>query len=245
MRVIKAHYKDSNYEQDVIITDLENRTYSLSFELDGIRFIGIWFSSFILADTAQFEEAKEKFKIVKHGPYDGNYVYALQRYNICASIPVSVYDKKADKTIDAIVKYEVSMKQDINYKFLTRRCDSNYVLIDGAEGEAACIVIDDKNYGVGIMPCNLDEFLSKCSEQMKDGYRLMSCFTCQYSDYHPCGGLMQCFRNHKEDCLLVHNKADYFKYLEPHRDVYVCSEFGFCDDYHIRDTACGYRDFLC
>ena len=91
MRVIKAHYKDSNYEQDVIITDLENRTYSLSFELDGIRFIGIWFSSFILADTAQFEEAKEKFKIVKHGPYDGNYVYALQRYNICASIPVSVH----------------------------------------------------------------------------------------------------------------------------------------------------------
>ncbi len=245
MKVIKAHYKDSNYDQDVIITDLENRTYSLSFELDGVRFVGMWFSSFMLSDSAQFEEAKGKFKIVKHGPYDGNYIYSLQRYSMCASIPVSIYDKRRRIITEAVVKYDLSLKKDVNNKFLTRRCDSKYVMIDGMENASACLVIGDKNYGTGITPSPIDDFLRKCSEQIKDNYRLVSCFTCQYSDYHPCGGLMQCFRNHKEACLLVNDKNDYFKYLEPHKDVYVCSEFGICDDYHIRDTARGYRDFIC
>ena len=200
MREIKAHYKDSIYDQDIVITDSEDSTYSLSFELDGIRFVGMWFSIFMLADPSQFEEAIFKFKIVKHGPYKNSYVYALQGYSICASIPVSVYDKKADKTIEASIEYEVSLKKDVKNRFLMRRCDSKYVQLDGVENESACLIVGDMSYGAGIKPSPLDDFLRKCSEQMEDEYRLVSCYTCQYSDYHPCGGLI--FLNLGTDIIL-------------------------------------------
>lgn len=82
---------------------------------------------------------------------------------------------------------------------------------------------------------------------MKKEYYIKCCFTCQYSDYSPYGnddyGAMSCYRRHKEDCLMVNSKEDYFKYLEG-KDADVRQETYLCEQYSPRSRAGGYRGFV-
>ncbi len=82
---------------------------------------------------------------------------------------------------------------------------------------------------------------------MKDEYRIISCFTCQYADYSPYGnddfGTMLCFRRHKSDCLKVNGKGDYFEFLEG-KDCDARQETYLCREYEFRNKSGGYRGFV-
>lgn len=68
-----------------------------------------------------------------------------------------------------------------------------------------------------------------------------------YSDYSPYGsddyGLMLCFCRHKNDCLKVNSKDDFFSFLEG-KDCDGRQETYLCGHYCLRDKASGYRGFV-
>lgn len=72
MIIWKAHYKDKLHDEDIEIVNSQNgyAKSSLSFTLDGITFSGTDIGDFELNDESQYDEAKEKFCLLKWG---GNY----------------------------------------------------------------------------------------------------------------------------------------------------------------------------
>lgn len=56
-------------------------------------------------------------------------------------------------------------------------------------------------------------------------------------------GLMLCFCRHKNDCLKVNSKDDFFSFLEG-KDYDGRQETYLCEHYCLRDKASGYRGFV-
>ena len=219
MQYWKAHYKDALHDADITIINTEEDYAAdpLSFTLDGITFRGASISAFQLADETQYEEAKEKFSLLKWGGHNEKfhikmpYSYDLQRYALAVEIPVSVYRKRDGESVLGMICFACQyMEHDVVNPQCIYQCDDVRVYRDDA---------------------------------------LVSDFfiTCQYSDYSPYGnddyGAMSCYCRHKEDCLKVNNKQDYFRYLEG-KDFDGRQETYLCEQYCPRSQAGGYRGFV-
>ena len=117
MQIWKAHYKDSLHDTmiDIFNTEEDSRTERLSFILDGVKFQGGSLDYFDLADDTQYDEAKDKFCILKAGGYSvGNtkipYWYELQRYTLDIEIPVKVVRKRDNCEIQGMIHIFLNTK---------------------------------------------------------------------------------------------------------------------------------------
>lgn len=252
----KAHFKDATHDVDIEIlnTEEEYRKNPLRFELDGIKFQGGSIGDFSLAEESQAAEAMEKFSILKWG---GNstkygiaspYRYDLQRYCLSVEVPVCLIRKKDAVELQGVLCLAFAYKEhDKSINQSRCFCDDTQVFHDDAEVSDFYILAEGKEYRSGKNTLYFYLALNDALSKMKEDYQLKSCFTCQFSEYSPYGnddyGTMLCYKKHKEECLKVHCKDDYFEYLEG-KELDVRQETYICEEYEARNKACGYRGFV-
>lgn len=252
----KAHYKDILHDTDIEILNTEGdySTDPLSFTLDGITFQGTGLGDFRLADPERQKEAGRKFALLKWGGHHSKYHvtspyrYDLQRYALEAEIPVSVFRKRDGQTVGGRIllafRYE---RPDMSKSHSIVLCDDERVYRDEAVVSEFSLYVDGKCYKSRKMTLWFEEALKDISAQMKDSYYMKCCFTCQYSDYSPYGsddyGIMLCYCRHKDACLKVNGKDDFFAFLEG-KDFDGRQETYLCSRYSPRDRAAGYRGFV-
>ena len=256
MQYWKAHYKDSKHDTDITIinTEEEYSTEPLSFTLDGITFRGASISAFQLADERQYEEAKEKFSLLKWGGHnerfhiDMPYSYDLQRYALAVEIPVTVCRKSDGGLVSGVICFAYQYREhDAAKPQGIYQCDDVRVYRDDETVSDFSLRVDGICYESSCKTLWFEDALKDICTQMKNEYYVKCCFTCQYSDYSPYGnddyGAMSCYCRHKEDCLKVNNKQDWFRYLEG-KDFDGRQETYLCEQYCLRSQARGYRGFV-
>lgn len=256
MQYWKAHYKDALHDTDIEILNTEEdyRTDPLSFVLDGVTFKGTSPADFQLADVTQYDEANKKFSLLKWGGHyskyqiSSPYSYDLQRYELEVEIPVSVY-RKRDKRLVAgniFLAFKYS-EPDIEKPQSILMCDDTRVYRDNLDVSEFSLLVDGCCYKTTKKTSWFEMALSDICTQIRHSYYIKCCFTCQYSDYSPYGsddyGLMLCFCRHKEDCLKVNSKEEFFTYLEG-KDYDGRQETYLCEHYSLRNRASGYRGFV-
>ena len=256
MQYWKAHYEDAYHdtEIDILNTEADYSTDPLSFTLDGIVFQGTSPADFHLADAAQCEEACRKFSLLKWGGYHTKYqitspyTYDLQRYALEVEIPVSVFRKSDQCIVAGRIRLAFQYREpDMSKSRTVALCDDEKVYRDDVVVSEFSLFIEGICYRSGKRTLWFEEALKDISRQMQDRYYLKSCFTCQYADYSPYGsddyGLMLCYVRHKEDCLKVNSKDDYFAFLEE-KDFDGRQETYLCSQYSPRNRAGGYRGYV-
>lgn len=251
MKQLKAHFKDKNHDTDIIINNTEGEYADspLSFEIDGISFLGSAFFDFELADPSCYESAKSKFNILKWGNFSffGDhktpYTYTLQRFELSVEIPILAFDKKEEKQTEGILNLHFELKES-DKKGSICYCDNERVYFDKPEIYDFSFCVDDKKYICENKTAFFETALNELSEKMANDYYFMSCFTCQYSDYSPYGqddfGCMLCYKDYKEDCLKVNSKAEYFEHLDG-KKCFACQETFICPEFCLRTISEGYR----
>ncbi|MBQ8135664.1 MAG: hypothetical protein IJ192_14900 [Clostridia bacterium] len=255
MQIWKAHYKDQYHDTfvDIVNTEEEYQNDPLSFTLDGIAFRGTSCGDFQLADVTQYDEAKEKFHILKAGGYIvGNrkspYWYDLQRYALDIDIPVKVFRKRDNSEIQGTIhiSFEYTVPDTEKSRTIIY-CDDVRVYRDDVNVYDFTLYVDGVNYSSTRKTLYFESALHDICKQMSRDYYIKCCFTCQYSDYSPYGcddyGTMLCYRKYKGDCLKVNNKDDFFKYLED-KDFEMRQETYLCKEYELRNKCPGYRGFV-
>ncbi len=252
MQYWKVHYKDADHDADILVANTEGEWSSdpLSFELDGIRFCGPGLDSFEPADKKRYEEAAPKFKIFKYGGgrLSAHYGYWLQGYAMNAEIPVKLVRKEDRCEVDGIIRLSFEFREhDPNEIQVRFHLDGERVYPDDVWVNEFSLMVDGRIYQSREKTTYFDLALSDISEKMSDKYFFKSCYTCQYSDYSPFGhdnfGNMLCYRKHKEDCLKVDSKADFFEFLEVKENT-ARQETYLCDEYEPRVHTGGYRGYV-
>ena len=256
MKRWKAHYKDALHDSDIEIINTEEdySTEPLSFTLDDITFCGTSLSDFHLVDEAQYGRASRRFSILKWGGHNSKlnitspYLYNLQGYELEVEIPISVFRKRDEQLITGVLflsfKY---IKPDMSKPHSIWMCDDIRVYHDDVVVREFSLSIDGICYKSAEKTLYFEAALEDICKQIKENYYIKSCFTCQYSDYSPYGnddyGLMLCFCRHKDDCLKVNSKDDFFSFLEG-KDFDGRQETYLCEHYCLRNKASGYRGFV-
>ncbi len=255
MQILTAHFKDELHDTfiEIVNTEKDAQDDPLSFTLDSITFRGSSLGNFQLSDETQYDEAKEKFHILKAGPYNvgdntAGYLYTLQRYALDVEIPVKVLRKRDGCELPAVIHLSFEYKEhDMEKRQSIRYCDDVRVYQDDVKVSDFSLLADGAKYSSTRKIPAFDLALPDICRQMSKEYYLKSCFTCQYSEYSPYGGddygSMLCYRNNKEECLKVHNKDDYFEYLED-KDFEMRQETFLCEEYEPRNKCSGYRGFV-
>ena len=253
----KAHYKDALHDTDITIINTEEdySTEPLSFTLDNITFRGTSFEDFHLADEAQYGEADRKFSLLKWGGTNSKwhitspYIYDLQGYELEIEIPVSVF-RKRDKRLatGALFLSFQCVEPGMSEPCGTRRlCDDTVVYHNDVLVREFSLSIDGRRYQSAEKTLDFEPALKDICRQIKNDYYIRCCFTCQYSEYSPYGtdnyGLMLCYCRHKDDCLKVNDKYDFFSFLEE-KDCDGRQETYLCEHYCPRNKAGGYRGFV-
>lgn len=252
----KAHYKDALHDTDIEIINTEEdyKTEPLSFTLDNITFCGSSPNDFHLADGAQYDEAIRKFSLLKWGGHCSKYhitspyYYDLQRYELEIEIPIRVFRKRDQCLVTGILFLSFQYaKSDSPRPRCRAMCDDILVFRDDEIVREFSLAIDGMCYKSSQQTLYFEAALTDICRQIKDDYCLKCCFTCQYSDYSPYGnddyGIMLCYCRHKEDCLKVNNKADFFSFLAG-KDFDGRQETYLCEEYSPRIKAGGYRGFV-
>ena len=255
MQIWKAHFKDSLHDTmiDIHNTEEDSRTDTISFILDGVRFQGSSFNWFELVDDTKYDEAKNKFHILKAGGFCiGNtnipYWYALQRYALDIEIPVKAVRKLDSYEIQGMIHISFEYKEHDMEKYQVRTyCNDVQVYLDDENVYDFTLYVDGVNYSSTKKTLDFESNLYDICKQMAQDYYMKCCFTCQYSDYSPYGNdkydCMLCYCRYKEEYLKVNNKGDYFKYLED-KDCDVRQETYLCKEYDLRNKCSGYRGFV-
>ena len=254
MQYWKAHYRDALHDTavEIINTEEDYNTEPLSFTLDNITFCGTSLNDFHLKDEVQYGEASKKFSLLKWGGHDSKftspYLYDLQRYELEVEIPINVFRKRDGCIIAGVLflsfKY---IEPDMSKLHSSRWCDGIRVYCDDVIVQEFSLSVDGMSYKSSEKTLWFEAALKDICKQIKDGYYIKCCFTCQYSDYSPYGsddyGLMLCFCRHKDDCLKVNSKDDFFSFLEG-KDYDGWQETYLCEHYCLRNKASGYRGFV-
>ncbi len=247
----KAHYRDAlhNTPIEIINTEEDYSTEPLSFTLDNITFCSSSLSGFHLKDEEQWEEASKKFSLLKWGGCAVSpYLYDLQGFALEVEIPVTVFRKRDEQLIPGVLFLSFQYtKPDMSKPHSIIMCDNVRVYADDVIVQGFSLSIDGKYYKSTEKTLWFDIALENISKQIKEDYYIKCCFTCQYSDYSPYGsddyGSMLCFCRHKDDCLKVNSKADFFRFLEG-KDFDGRQETYLCQHYSPRSKAGGYRGFV-
>lgn len=254
MKYWKAHFKDQFHNEEITIINNEEGNNSLSFELDGIKFSGNCPHDFSLEDENQCEEAMKKFRFIRHGGYNemldmnSPYCYDLQRYSLNVEIPLTLLRKKDNFRIEGTIHIAFSMKEyDSNIPKCRYSCDNEFVYGDDIIVHNFYICVDNERFDSDKQTLYFETALNDISEKMKEKYCIMSCFTCQYSEYSPYGnddfGMMLCYKDYKEECIKVNSKDDYFELLE-NKNFDIRQETYLCSEYEPRIHSSGYRGFV-
>ena len=254
MQYWKAHYRDTLHDTAIEIRNTEEdyNTEPLSFTLDNITFCGTSLSDFHLKDETQYVEACKKFSLLKWGGHNSKftspYVYDLQGYELETEIPISVFRKRDERLITGILFLSFQcIEPDMSKPHSIRMCDDIRVYHDDVIVQEFSLSVDGICYKSIEKTLWFEAALKDICRQIKNDYYIKCCFTCQYSDYSPYGsddyGLMLCFCRHKNDCLKVNSKDDFFSFLEG-KDYDGRQETYLCEHYCLRDKASGYRGFV-
>lgn len=257
MEYYKAHYKDACHDADIVIENTQGdyKTNPLSFTLDGVRFRGTSLGDFELENPEQYEAAKESFSILKRGGYQEAlqytfpYFYSLQGYSLEVKMPANLIRKSDKAEVDGEWKLAFHYVEHDSEKrnSCIVRCDGVQVYPDDCVVEEFSLRVDGELYSSARKTLYFEAALLDISRQIQEKYYLKCCFTCQYSEYSPYGnddfGNMLCYRRHKEECLKVNSKDDYFEYLED-KDFDNLQETFLCEEYTERTQSSGYRGFV-
>ncbi len=256
MQFWKAHYRDAFHDTAIKIINTEEDyiTEPLSFTLDNITFCGSSPGDFHLKDNTQYGEASKKFSLLKWGGHyhelniTSPYIYDLQEYELEIEIPLNVF-RKQDECLSTGVLF-LSFKYiepDMSKPHCIQWCDDIRVYRGDVIVQEFSLSVDGRCYKSAKKTLWFESALKDICRQMKDDYSIKCCFTCQYSDYSPCGsddyGSMLCFCRHKSDCLKVNSKDDFFSFLAG-KDFDGRQETYLCKHYCPRNKACGYRGFV-
>lgn len=249
----KVHYTDAKHDCNIIIQNhiREKASFDLSFELDGITFVGDNLNDFQLADKADYEEAKEKVYLLKHGgnnEYNDkkkSYTYSLMRYRMQIEIRVLAVERRSGNLHTGIITMDYIYREHDMAKIQVKcLCDRKQVFWDDAECLKFCLSINERNYFADRPDTDFEMSLLQINEKCRNEYLLRCCFTCQYSDYSPYGsddfGSMLCYKGSKEIYLMVNDKMDYFEKLEG-VDSDRRQETDCCDSFEERIQCEGYR----
>jgi len=252
----KAHYRDARHDTDIEIINTEEdyRKAPLSFTLNGITFRGTSLNDFHLADVEQAYEAGQKFSLLKWGGYsaayhiDMPYLYDLQRYELEVQIPIGLLRKRDRRLVSGALFLSFRLvAPDPERSRSIRLCRDERVYPDDEVVREFSLSVDGRTYPSTVKTLYFEPALLDICRQLQEDYALRCCFTCQYSDYSPYGnadyGFMLCFCRHKEDCLQVHSKDDFFSFLDG-KDFDSRQETYLCGQYAPRTGAGGYRGFV-
>lgn len=246
MQIWKAHYKDEFHDTDI---EIFNDGDEISFTLDGFRFSSSTsISEFEYINTEKSSEVENRFNIIKTNDSEYNTYYELQRYALDVEIPVKVIRKTDTAEITGVINISFQLVEaDTNKPQGIIMYDGKRVYYDDTIVKDFSLCVDGKRYNSEKNTLDFETALSDICRKIKHAYYIKSCFTCQYSEYSPYGqnefGSMMCYREHKENCLKVNSKADYFKYLGD-EDFTHRQETFLCSDYDLRNKCGGYRGFV-
>lgn len=251
MTIWKAHYTDEQHDTDIQIINNEQERNSLSFAIDGISFTGSNLSDFELADPGLYDEAKEKFSLLKWSGYSKSrqgYTYDLHQYSLEIDIPVTVVRIFDSEAIAGILRIGYQyVKHDMRKNQCIILCDSIRVYRDDLEVYQFALLADGRTYESGQKSSYFDLALPELCRRIQQEYKLKCCYTCQWSDYSPYGnddfGSMLCYRDHRAEYLRVNDKDGWFAYLES-LPFLLKQETSSCKDYEDRVHCRGYRGFV-
>lgn len=256
MKIWKAHYKDKNHdlEIDIINTEGEYSTNPLSFTINGITFHGTSLGDFQLADTEQYDKAREEFSFLKWGgrctKYNlaSEYCYDLQRYSLGVKIPISLIRKKDNQSVQGYIRLCFEYQEpDITKAHCIIMCDDTRVYRDEVHVSVFALEVDGRQFSIDCKDLYFERNLLKLNRMIKNEYIMHCCFTCQYSDYSPYGnddfGTMLCYKKYKAEYLKVNTKDEYFEHLEG-LDCEAKQETYLCEEYEPRGKCEGYRGFV-
>ncbi|MBQ8960535.1 MAG: hypothetical protein IJ071_04875 [Ruminococcus sp.] len=257
----KGHFKNENYDIDIDIINSECGNSPISFEVEGVSFIGD-IISFELETPEKYDISKLPFTILKCGgvtltsqdgeEYRSNYTYYLQQYEFEVNIPITVIHIQDQKDMNAYIflKYSVRSRtnEDNNYDPIVM-CDEERVSPD------ICIVTEfslniGKEVIYGEKTSDFETALLSINRQLFDRFELRCCFTCQFSEYSPYGnsefGCMLCYGKHKEKYIDLNVQDKLYSYLcdlsgEPEHENK--QEIQLCDNYAPRTRYGGYRGY--
>jgi hypothetical protein len=89
----------------------------------------------------------------------------------------------------------------------------------------------------------MEDALLDLQRRLPEGVRLLACFTCAFSDYHPAGsafiGSLACFRGSKDAYRAVTGKQELFEIWESRAGF--TQETYHCPEYAQRPPGTGYR----
>ncbi|MBR6770916.1 MAG: hypothetical protein IKM28_06710 [Lachnospiraceae bacterium] len=257
MKRWKAYFTDALHQEEIQIINTEEAYNSnpLFFTLEGIRFQGTSLGEFYLADPTQYLMAKERFCLLKWGGYDNPrsltaspYCYSLQRYTLEVEIPIKILRKGDGKEVQGILHIAFGyVEHDKNKNQSQYFCDKMRVYWDDEVVWDFSLLVDGRRYTSDKKTLDFETALQDICKQIGQDYTIRCCFTCQYSEYSPYGnddyGTILCYVRHKEACLRVEGKDDFFEYLEG-EDCDRRQETYWCQEYEIRNKSGGYRGFV-
>lgn len=177
------------------------------------------------------------------------YQYNLQGYELEVEIPIKVFRKRDKRLITGVLFLSFKYTEpDMSKPHSIWMCDDIRVYPDDVIVQEFSLLIDGMRYKSAEKTLCFEDALNDFCKKIKDDYYIKSCFTCQYSDYSPYGnddyGTMLCFCRHKEECLKVNSKDDFFSFLGGNDDFDARQETYLCEHYCLRDKASGYRGFV-
>ena len=255
--LLKAHYTDTLHDTELLIENTEG-VYGddpLRFTLDGIRFSGSSFGDFSLADPAQAPIARQRFCLLQWGGSNTiggrvlrqPYRYELQRYRLALELPVSLCGpggEPAEGALRLVFRY---LAHDPARPQCILLCDGERVWRDDAVVEEFSLLAGGERHYSRRRTLCFEEALADLAAQLAGRYTLRCCFTCQWSDYSPCGsddfGTLFCFCRHKADYLKVETKDDLFA-LMARAGYDARQETWLCGEYAPRTRVGGYRGFV-
>ena len=254
MIIYKAHFKDENHDLDIDIVNSESGYDSLSFEIDGVRFIGNPFD-FELYEPEKNDVDALPFAILKDGGNtrsDGTksgYYYCLQRYELEITIPVKIVRRCDNMDMGAYIRIKYASRQRIETDKRSNvicLCDDKVIVPDIVDISEFSLNIDDEVYH-GKNVADFESALISIYKLIKDKYEMFCCLTCQYSDYSPYGnsdfGTMLCYRRYKAEYLKVNSKDEFFEYLSDLKAEFM-QETQLCKEYAPRTLCSGYRGYI-
>ncbi|MCM1578235.1 MAG: hypothetical protein NC078_05485 [Ruminococcus sp.] len=156
--------------------------------------------------------------------------------------------KAAGGRIEGVLHYAFYMTSPAPQGHIVRgKCDNEKVPFDSVVFDGCSIDVNGKRFICENKSLFFENILTELSVKMKEEYPILSCFTCQFSEYSPYGnddfGDMLCYGRYREECLKVNDKDGFFEYLE-NKDCGKRQEIYLCSDHEFRDKAEGYWGFV-
>jgi hypothetical protein len=230
VEIYKGLYKDNLGTREIVI---ENDSYTLTTEIDGVIFNGSEFDDLTVDDKTKYTDHQlARFTFLKTPIYESDRISET----LCDCLfeivtPQVIIDKVNNIQINSDLKIEIILGharserpgQGIEFEYVTLSLEIAGKMYTGRS-----------EY--------FESSFDKIRDQIGDKYHLKNCYGCMYGDYsvggQGCFGSMHCFRNQKVEYSKVTNKSEYMELAPPYRFV---QEIYCCDQFEIRSKGAGYR----